>query len=979
MQRKLFYLLFLTVLVPGLLFSQARGKISGKVVDAGTGEALVGANVVVVGTSMGAATNTVGEFTILNVNAGTYTLRATYISYQTITVSNVRVNAGLTTTQEFQLPAEGVQVATVEIVAERPLINKSATNAVRIVDAEFFDKIPGRGVAGAIAAQPGVTYQGGTFYIRGSRGDEAGFRVEGVNTTDVINGGSGLYTTAEAVEQIQVQAGGFNAEYGGANAGLIQSTLRTGNPDRWKASLLVETDRYAEYGKKALGGYSYGYSDYTATFGGPIMTNKFRFFGAVQNTFTRDNAVSVREPYTFTNLVTDGAYTPAHPNGDTDNFIPDTLRLVEVGGNSLGGQNGIWAYTGSFLYDGGAFQARLAGSYSQTISRDATTFGNYLNQSRLPLRNTWDGFGNLKLTYMISPTTFVEVNGNYYNRVGRVEDPDFKSDLFAYGDSARNAELGYYLVKNSINYNAYGFFNGAFTMNQPGTQINGYQKNVTKSWGGRIDFTTQIKQHEFKAGGEYTQYSIRRYNPAGVFTWARLRADNPGEDLENLLNKSTGIGSDLIGYDIFGNEVDSDVIRDGAIYYLAPREPIFAAAYVQDKIEFSDIIVNVGLRLDYIDPASLDAKDPGDLHFNADNWILASDIIQTEKTTQVSPRVGFSFPVTDRTVFHAQYGKFIQQSRLNDSYRGMGTMAGNIKGGFWVAAPNGWGLKPERTTQYEVGFGQQISDFASFDITAFYKDIRDQIQFEQVAVAAGGQTPVYSTLSNKDFATSQGIEFKFTMRRTNRIQAQFNYTFSDSRGTASDQSSSNGIWQLGLGAESLPRYVFPLDWDQSHRGTVILDYRFGQNDGGPILSQLGLNVLLNFNSGHPITRLDAQQAGTNPGDERFRIPLEPINASSTPWFFQLDARLDKTVAIGPLDVNFFVYVINLLGSDNPTGGFIRTADPNSDGWFTIGNGQTAATTLGPEYVSMYNTLNLNRNSGNWGPPRQIRFGLRLDY
>ncbi|MBP1648738.1 MAG: TonB-dependent receptor, partial [Bacteroidetes bacterium] len=345
MQRKLFYLLFLTVLVPGLLFSQARGKISGKVVDAGTGEALVGANVVVVGTSMGAATNTVGEFTILNVNAGTYTLRATYISYQTITVSNVRVNAGLTTTQEFQLPAEGVQVATVEIVAERPLINKSATNAVRIVDAEFFDKIPGRGVAGAIAAQPGVTYQGGTFYIRGSRGDEAGFRVEGVNTTDVINGGSGLYTTAEAVEQIQVQAGGFNAEYGGANAGLIQSTLRTGNPDRWKASLLVETDRYAEYGKKALGGYSYGYSDYTATFGGPIMTNKFRFFGAVQNTFTRDNAVSVREPYTFTNLVTDGVYTPAHPNGDTENFYPDTLRLVEVGGNSLGGQNGIWAYT----------------------------------------------------------------------------------------------------------------------------------------------------------------------------------------------------------------------------------------------------------------------------------------------------------------------------------------------------------------------------------------------------------------------------------------------------------------------------------------------------------------------------------------------------------------------------------------------------------------------------------------------------------
>jgi outer membrane receptor protein involved in Fe transport len=977
MQRKLFYLLFLTALVPGLLFSAGKGKISGKVVDAGTGEALVGANVVVAGTSMGAATNTVGEFTILNVEPGTYTLKATYISYQQITVSNVRVNADLTTTQDFSLPAEGVQVATVEIVAERPLVNRNATNAVRIVDQEFFDKIPARGVNAAIAAQPGVTYQGGTFYIRGSRGDEAGFRVEGVNTTNIVDGGSGLYTTAEAVEQIQVQAGGFNAEYGGANAGLIQSTLRTGSPDRWKASILGETDRYAKYGKKSLGGYSYGYSDMTATFGGPILSNKFRFFGAIQNTFQRDNAISVRQPYTFTNLVTDNVLTPKHKSTPG---TPDTIPLVSVGGNSLGGQDNRWAYTGSLLYDAGALQVRGAGSFSFDRSRDATTFGNYLNQARLPLRETSDGFGNLKLTYMISPTTFVEANGNYYYRKAIVEDPDFKSDLFAYGDSLRNAQLGYYLKGPGQNYGTYGFFNGAFTMNQPGTQVNAYSKSVTKSWGGRIDLTSQYKQHEFKAGGEYTRYTIRRFNPAGVITWAKLRQDAPNAaELENLLNKSTGVGSDIIGYDIFGNEVNSDVVKNGAIYYLAPRHPVFAAGYIQDKIEFSDIILNLGLRFDYIDPASVDTKSQGDLQFNADNWIMASDVIATEKTKQISPRIGFSFPVTDRTVFHAQYGKFIQQSRLNDSYRGMGTMAGNIKGGFWVAAPNGWGLKPERTTQYELGFSQQISDFASFDVTAFYKDIQDQIQFEQVQVAAGGQTPVYSTLANRDFTTSQGLEMKFVMRRTNRIQAQVNYTFSDARSTASSSRGSNGIWQLGLGPEALPHVVFPTDFDQMHRGTIILDYRYGKDDGGPVLSQLGMNLMLNFNSGHPITRLDAQQAGPNPTDERFRIPLEPINASTTPWFFQLDARIDKTVPIGPLDVNFYVYVINLLGTKNAQGAFIRTADPSSDGWFTIGNGQTAAQTLGADYVNMYNLLNLGDNSGNWGPPRQIRFGIRLDY
>src|SRR5512139_2146257 len=128
MQRKLFFVLVLTALVPALLF--ASGKIRGKVTDAGTGEPLVGANVIVIGTPTGAATNVAGEFVILNVPVGTYSLRSSYVGYQTVTISNVRVNNELTSEVNFALPGEGVTVGTVEIVAERPLINKSATNAV---------------------------------------------------------------------------------------------------------------------------------------------------------------------------------------------------------------------------------------------------------------------------------------------------------------------------------------------------------------------------------------------------------------------------------------------------------------------------------------------------------------------------------------------------------------------------------------------------------------------------------------------------------------------------------------------------------------------------------------------------------------------------------------------------------------------------------------------------------------------------------
>ena len=150
------------------------------------------------------------------------------------------------------------------------------------------------------------------------------------------------------------------------------------------------------------------------------------------------------------------------------------------------------------------------------------------------------------------------------------------------------------------------------------------------------------------------------------------------------------------------------------------------------------------------------------------------------------------------------------------------------------------------------------------------------------------------------------------------------------------------------------------------------------NDGGPILSQLGLNFLLNFNSGHAFTRLIADQRGPAPSDARFRDALEPPGSSTTPWFFQLDARLDKSVPVGPVEVNFFVYVINLLGTDNPTGAFFRTGDTMDDGWISSSGGQVDAATLGQQWVADYTALFLGQNSGNFGPPRQIRFGLRVD-
>lgn len=976
MQRKLFFLLLTAVLLPALMF--ASGKIRGKVTDAGTGEPLVGANVVVVGTSMGAATNTSGEYTVLNVPAGTYVLKTSYVGYQAITLTNVRINNDLTTESNFQLPVEGVTVATIEITAERPMVNKSATNAVRIIDNEFFAKIPARGLTAAISTQPGVVNQGGNIFIRGGRADETGFRVEGVGVTDIMFGGRALQLTAESVEQVQVQAGGFNAEYGGANAGLVQASLRTGTPDRWTASLLAETDRYSSYGKKSLGGYSYGYGDITATLGGPVpgLGNKIRFFGSVQNTFFRDPTAATRDGWNFSGVnavKTDPTFGVFHKT----TLKADTLDIV-LGGNALGGQSNLWVGTGTLLFDLAPIQVRAAGSYSYLNTRNTTTLANVFNQSRLPLNITRDGFANVRVSHVLSPTVFYEASFNYYSNTFKTMDPDFTDNVFAYGDSAANAKLGYSLRGNSLNWNSWGLWGGAFAVNQPGTQVNGYEKRSQRSFGGRLDLTAQMKQHELKFGGEYTRYTIRRFNPANELQWFQAQLDAKSPEALEVAIARMGTGSDNYGFDILGNSIDSDVIRDGALISMAPRKPTFAAAYVQDKIELSDIILNLGLRWDYINPDSKDVVDPTNIHFNKDDLILNSDYVATTKTSVVSPRIGFSFPVTDRTVFHAQYGKFVQQTKLRDSYTGAAGMSGIIKGGFFVQGTWGWGLKPTQTTQYEAGLSEQVSDFASFDVVAFYKDIQDQVTWTNISPAPGSAGQNYGALVNADFSTSKGVELKLALRRTNRISAQFNYTYSDTRTTGSNTASTAGLWSAGS-IVSLPKYVFPADFNSAHRGSVLLDYRFAKNDGGSILSQLGANILMSFNSGFSFTRLQAQQRGPAPTDPRFRTPVEPIGSSTTPWFFELDARIDKTVTLGPVDLNVFVYVINLLGTDNPTNAFFRTGDPKDDGWFSTADGKADALNNGAQYVDFYNAINLGRNSGNFGPPRQIRFGVKLDY
>jgi outer membrane receptor protein involved in Fe transport len=966
MQRKRWYGLFLLLIVPVFLFGQS-GKVRGTVVDAKSKEPLIGANVVINGTSLGAGTDVDGAFMILNVPVGTYSLRASYVGYRNVEISNIRVNLNLTTEVNFELPSQEVQLGTVEVVAERPLINKNATNAVRFTSADEITNLPTRGLNNLIALSAGVVQQGGVIYVRGGRQDEVGYFVEGVQTRNPLFGGNAVTIIDNSIDQVQIQSGGYNAEFGGSNAGLVITSLKSGT-EKLKFYGEAITDGWGTPGSgKSL--KSYGYSEYVASVSGPVPgANWLRFYLAGNNIFNRT------EVRYWDGMNMTGVYDPTLGKVDpvTGAVTYKYYDLVYPAGKILNDASNRYTVNGNLSFDFHPITIKVNGTYSAATIHQGAYVINMFDQMRAPLQETYDASASLHLTHMLSPTTYYEVTANYFRNSSETMDPFLKSNWKLYGDSAENAKYGFTLKGQGQNPDQIVLFGVGF--NAPGTVASAYDHVLQSAIGVTGGLVHQMgKIHEFKAGGEMTLYTIRRFNIAGAMAQSFSKSHQQDPTLSTFdIVKSLRL--DSYGFDFDGNVADI-----GGGY--SAKTPTFAAAYVQDKMEFRDLVINAGLRFDYIDIDSYVPKDIHNITYDQNALISFGSMSKVPVRTYLSPRLGFAFPVTDRTVFHMQWGKFVQQSQLRDLYLGLISASTNIKGGNAIQNNLGWGLNPERTSQYELGFSQQLGENASFDITAYYKDITDQIQERYIPRSEGAAHQTYFAFTNGDFATTKGIEFKVTLRRTARVMAQAYYSYSDARGTGSNSSSAfRTIWQSPTTSPFFPQYVTPLDFNQTHRGSVSVDYRFGANDGGVILERAGLNLLFTFNSGHNYTRTDYNYGNA-------RQPIEELNASTTPWNFQLDLRLDKAFRVGTVDFDAYVWAINVLDIKNVTNVYLPTGTADDDGYLSTAEGINNAGIYGPQYAQFYRAFLANGYTwqngapgvdNKWGTPRQIRVGLRVE-
>jgi hypothetical protein len=984
MIRKLSTLL---LFLPIIIFSQEAGKIMGVVTDKSTGDPLPGVNILIEGMTLGAASDIDGYYVIVNVPVSSFTIRGNYIGYRDIVIQNVKVSSGITTELNFALEPTVLEMEdAIVVIAERPLIEKHVTQSISLVTSEEIAYLPVRGIDNLLEIQNSVVVQDGSIHIRGGRADEVGLYLDGASINSIyLNDQTGdampiINVVQEAIEEFQVLAGGYTAEFGGANAGIVRTELKTGTPD-FHFSLDFQTDKFATEGKKFIDTYSYRQHIAVATISGPLFHKNIRFFLAGENKYLGDRQIRFSKGFQFENLVDTNPYNPQV----TRFGEPDTVSILTYpDGFTPKNSSNNYALNGTMLFDFTPLRLRLSGSYNYSRSYlETLPMLTVLNN-----RQEYDDYNGFvisgKLTHMLSASSYYDINMSYFNSSLERGDEYFGHDWQLWWDSLAVAQHtdGEVLYRDrwdpQYNYTFYGI-----DFERNGHPPYTYRIYKETYLGGALNFLSQInRHHELKFGIDVRRYTIRRFQ---VGAWAMDRLDEYGvnsiTEIDSLV-WGNWAGVTNYGYDPYGREVNSG--RDDA------KHPTFIAFYLQDKIEFSNLIINAGLRYDYFNTDDQTLKNPTNPPVDPGGHLILEDAWETLKPfQQLSPRLGFSFPVSEKTAFYMQYGKFIQTPEFFTTYRGYRRISRRIVFGLGSVA---FGLEPVRTTSYEIGFRQQLSRVAAFDITGFYRNIKGQVQLTIQESAPGAGIEDYGRYINGDFATTKGLELRFSLRRIQRLQAQINYTLTQAEGTASWPWGHTNSTVEG----SRKTVIYPLAYNQPHRGSVNLDYRFAKNDGGPVLQQLGLNLLFQFNSGHPYTHVEPVPATRNPFvagiemNESINLRAEPVHASNTPWNFTMDLRIDKTISLwNPLQANLYLRVTNLLDTKNTINVYNMTGDAYDDGF--LSNRELSQSTIdaagGERYIEMYRAINLENGQAYWDwtgkqlydHPRQIFLGVKLIY
>ncbi len=651
----------IALLAPRQLPAGTTGKIVGQVVDGETGDPLPGANIQIEGTSLGAATDVDGQFLIINVPPGTYTVVASMIGYQTVKKSQVRVTSDFTTRLRFVLHPTTLELGeTVEVVAERPLVRRDQTASLAEFSGEEIRQLPVETFQEVLSLQAGVTVDpAGGLHIRGGRSSEITYIVDGIPITDEYSGLPTVAVENNVIEELRLVSGAFNAEYGRAMSGVVNIVTREGGP-HWQLDGRAYIGDYLSAHRTIfmnIGAINpLAIQNVEFNIGGPLPLG-FRLFVAVRH-YYNEGWLYGRRDFNIADSTNLNSEDPAdwfiRQTGDSA-YIPmnDFLRrsvnakITRRFGNVKLTYNLLWnrANYEEYFHE---FKFTPEGNYQQFQEGQV----HYL-QLNLPLAAT--AFANVRAGF--------KENRYRYSVFENPLDP-------RYVDPVR------------LNIPAYRFFTGGTGMY--------YLKRRTRSYTGNATLTWQANDvHQFKAGVEITLHEL----------YLRDFFIRPARDANGFQIRP------------FQPEIPPITDLGSSEYWRRPRE---VSIFLQDKIELQSVVFNAGVRLDYFDPNTTYPADPTDPAGSARYRVPAK--------SQISPRLGIAYPVTATGILHFSYGKFFQMPPFRYLYT---NPQFHIAPGVLRSIVGNADLQPQQTAIYELGLQQQLGSHMALDVSLYVKDIRN--------------------------------------------------------------------------------------------------------------------------------------------------------------------------------------------------------------------------------------------------------------
>ncbi len=817
--KKVFPLL---IIIPFLLYAGTTGKLVGVVKDAQTNEPLIGANITIEGTDFGAATNAKGEYVILNIPPGRYNVKVSYIGYEGIIYTDVVIVVDQTTQLSVDLKPQSIEVGEVVVTAKASMIQKDLTSSISVISRDKIESLPVSSFTQLLSLQAGVVTSGNSIHVRGGRSNEIAYLIDGMYVQDPLLGGLATQLNNDAIQEMSLLSGTFNAEYGNALSGVVNIVTRDGS-DKLSVKLEGRTsefgiDKYTQLHENRING----------SISGPLFTPEVKFFISAE-------------------VDKSGSYLPFGFDNEKTFFAKLTttaLPYMKISLSNRGSKGVRQSYSHSYKYISEQFSIRRTDSWQSSVTLTHTVANNL--------------FYDLRFSYF---------NQGYYSGVDKDTSQYISTSQFEYFD-----EYG----------NGFEFYKKANPLQLTDSR--------TATADMKADVVWQLGSiNEIKTGFAFKQH------------WLKL-------------------------YSIYDPKRNYPYKDDYS------TKPFEFAAYVQDKIELAYLIINLGLRFDYVN-ANVEFRE---------NALDPNSIVKVKPRSQISPRVGIAHPISDKTKLHFSYGHFFQNPDFRFLFENKQYDL-NVREPLF-GQPN---LDAQRTISYEVGIAHQFTDKIAMNLTTYYRDITGLIGTRYFFPYVDGRYTGYTLYVNEDYANIKGLEFSLDIRRDKHFSGGLTYTYSIAKGSASSETEQYPGTQ-----ESTQLYY--LDFDRTHvfnaSGTyTILEKEGPELFGAYIFENMDISIIARASSGEPYT----------PGGRDVGFVVR--NSLRQPGLYNIDLMIGKEFRFASdFTLRVFAEILNITDHKNILYVYRDTGEPD----FTFEGGYS------PEYM---------QDPSNFGPPRSIRLGFTFRF